>query len=428
MALLRNGRFRLPVLGRLTWAWAAFAAGAAVFSSYAFLTGDDHGAIARIELPIAPGIERLAPPIAGARMIANTSPDKRDGLRILKTAAGVTLAAAPSLRETGPAIEPFSLEADYESLLRDEKLANIVEPGAMIGDVVITIDGAPARSPAEIALAASAPPVRVTLDYKIPAPDRSLLRSSAYGKIPRPSADGRKAATYYARAHKKRAKIPTISLVVGGLGLNRALTERAIDDLPPEITLAFAPYAKDLDFWTRKAREAGHEIMIELPMENRSGPQEDLGPAALLTTRTAAENMQRLDWLLARFGGYFGATNYLGSKFSSDPAAMRAVLDRLKQAGVAYLDDTGAVGRYERKQAADFAVVNRIVAASRGGAISSDLEALEKIARRDGDALGKTYALSESIGEIVHWSDGLEARGIALAPASAVLHDRNAAG
>ena len=122
---------------------------------------------------------------------------------------------------------------------------------------------------------------------------------------------------------------PTVSLIVGGLGLNKALTERAIDDLPAEISLAFAPYAKDLDFWTEKARNAGHEVLIELPMENYSGDPTALGAAGLLTSRTPAENLQRLDWLMSRFGGYFAATNYQGGKFAANDEAMAPILARL---------------------------------------------------------------------------------------------------
>ena len=58
-----------------------------------------------------------------------------------------------------------------------------------------------------------------------------------------------------------------MSLVLGGLGINYTHTRSAIDELPPEVTLSFAPHASGLQTWINRAREAGHEVLIELPLE-----------------------------------------------------------------------------------------------------------------------------------------------------------------
>lgn len=152
-----------------------------------------------------------------------------------------------------------------------------------------------------------------------------------------------------------------MGLVVGGLGLNPEITARAIEELPPYITLAFAPYAKDLERWTKEARAAGHEIMVELPMEGHAGGVETLGPAALLTSRTEEENLQRLDWLLSRFGGYIGATNYMGGKFSASRSDLSSVLARLEALGLSYIDDTGAAANVAG-HSSSLMSVNRMIA------------------------------------------------------------------
>ena len=46
---------------------------------------------------------------------------------------------------------------------------------------------------------------------------------------------------------------------------------------------------------------------------------------------------------------------------------------------------------------------------------------MEQIAERDGMALGKTYAYAATIDEIAAWTRALEKKGIAHAPASALL-------
>ena len=71
------------------------------------------------------------------------------------------------------------------------------------------------------------------------------------------------------------------------------------------------------------------------------------------------------------------------------------------------------------------ATVSRIIPAAATEddirAVRRELAALEQIAERDGAAIGKTYAYSATIDEIAAWSRGLEQKGIAKAPASALL-------
>lgn len=421
MAVRARRRFRLPVLSRLTWAWLLFAFAAIAFSLYSATAGRKADGPARVALALGSELETLA----------RRLPAPPETVSVLRKDPRPTAPATtefPTLRDGAPDDEPFSSEGE-DALVdtstgapyADEML--VIEPA----DVVITIDGAPAGAPRPRAVAPSPASFSVPV-AAIPGPDPALLQKTPFGRIPKVGADGRRAALHYARPFE-RGRNPRIAIIVGGLGLNPGLTERAIDDLPPEVTLAFAPYAKDLEQWTARARAAGHEIMIELPMEGYGGGVEALGPAALLAERSVGENLQRLDWLLARFGGYFGATNYLGGKFSADREAMAAVLARLDELGLAYVDDTGAA-RQALSGAARATIVNRMIAAggNDGEAARRDLAALEKIAARDGDALGKTYAYEATIAALGEWSRELAARELTLAPASAVLHARGAGG
>lgn len=389
---MRVRRFRLPVLSRLAWAWLAFAAIAAAATLFA---SADIGRTRALVAMAVEGVERLAPPVEHTP-ISDPVPE-----RLARGEAAISALPAADAPDAEDALGGIS-----DGYWFHEDPAD---------DVVITIDGAPARAINEARNAAGAAGWT-----PIAAPDASLLKRSAYGQIPVVAADGRKASHVYAQPFTPR-QTPHVALIVGGLGLNRALTERAIDELPPYVTLAFAPYAKDLPFWTKRARSAGHEVMIELPMENRAGDEETLGPAALLTSRTPEQNELRLEWILSRFQGYFGVTNYLGSKFSADKQAMERLLARLDAAGLAYVDDTGALSRLRAK---DGAAVDRVIDPGFGGdktLIRRDLESLEKVAARNGDALGKTYVHDRTLSDIASWASSLEERELTLAPASAVL-------
>ncbi|WP_375201655.1 divergent polysaccharide deacetylase family protein [Hyphococcus sp.] len=416
----RRRRIKAPVLSRLTWAWLGslvlFAGAVGVFV-YSARTGEGPGRIAlpvdHIEIfarntPPAPGTEErieapvLREPPAGAQQLAQapSGEETEDGLVLIYPGAN-------------------DLRTDEEDgLLYDESDLEPEDDGVRYSadDVIITIPGA--RKATSVTAASLTPVAR-----PIPDPDSALLRVTALGKTPRVAADGRRPVSYYAKPFDGARSKPRVAIVVGGLGLNAAVTERAIDDLPPEISLSFAPYAKNLDFWTKKARDAGHEVLIELPMESYGANAQALGAAALLTSREPQENLQRLDWLLARFGGYFAATNYMGAKFSADADALAPILERLKNSGVGYVDDTGAAAR--SAGGLPLATVTRMIPAAIDDAdlrqVQRELAALESAAERDGFALGKTYAYAATIDEIASWSRGLEKKGIAQAPASALL-------
>lgn len=389
-------RLKLPVLSRLTQAWLVFAAACSALAVYTL--SDDARRRAAIAMTVD-GVERLAPP-ADDRRAAGARIDRQDFSREARAAPPTS--AAFDL-DTQDALG--GIEADGPTA---------ADPAA---DIVITVDGEPARP------IAATPALASLTAQQIAAPDAALLQQTAFGRAPRIGADGRRPSKVYARPHAP-AETPAVALIVGGLGLNRAVTERAITELPASVTLAFAPYARDLDYWARRAREAGHEFMIEIPMENRGGEGEALGPATLLTTRSAEENLQRLDWILSRAEGYFGVTNYLGAHFSADRDSIVPVLDRIAAAGVAYFDDTGAV---KPRKGAALATVSRLIDPGFGGEkgrAARDLDSLEKMAARNGQAVGKTYVNADTLGALVDWAETLPARGLALAPASAMLANR----
>ncbi|MEL7485964.1 MAG: divergent polysaccharide deacetylase family protein, partial [Pseudomonadota bacterium] len=395
----------------------------------------------RIALAVEGAPETLAQPDAlndADRAAAARASDARP---ILRGAAGATLTSAPKIIRLTSTSTDAAGPADTDDVFAD--ISTQVSPSAdavpgipsladndadlSTGEVVITIDGAPARQPGARSATKTLSNIRsAPIGAAVAKPIKALLRKTVHGNIPQLAGNGRRASRAYAKPFDATTNQPKVSIVVAGLGLNPSLTEQAIQELPAGVTLAFAPYAKNLDRWTARARAAGHELVLELPMEAHHGAPEALGPAALLTRRSAAENIERLKWLLARFEGYFAVTNYLGGKFSADAKAFRPVLDELKRAGVAYIDDTGAVGQINAS--ADWAPVTRLVAAGGDGesaaSVRRDLAALETAARRDGSALGKAYLQEQTLTALIEWTREAEARGVAIAPASAVLQDQ----
>src|ERR1700730_17724729 len=97
-------------------------------------------------------------------------------------------------------------------------------------------------------------------------------------------------------------------------------TEAAIASFPGAVTLGFAPYEADL------AREAGHEVVLQIPMEPFDFPPDNPGPHTLLAGAGKAANIDNLTWLMSRFAGYAGIANFLRGKLTADAKALTPVL------------------------------------------------------------------------------------------------------
>jgi polysaccharide deacetylase 2 family uncharacterized protein YibQ len=254
------------------------------------------------------------------------------------------------------------------------------------------------------------------------APAAGVHQQGAGGLLPIIGSGNRTVYDVYRKPFSETGR-PKVALVMGGLGLNARITQRAIDELPAEVTLSFVPYAENLQGWINKARAKGHEVLIEIPMEPFDYPDNDPGPHTLLTTASAEENQRRLEFLLSRASGYYGVTNYLGGKFATSNESSAALMRLLRSRGLAFIADgsasqldaaAGAAGL--RNAQADRVIDQR----PSGDDISAQLGALEAMATQRGAALGFGVAYSVTIDQIARWAKDAARRGLVLAPASAV--------
>ncbi|MGZ3370310.1 MAG: divergent polysaccharide deacetylase family protein [Caulobacteraceae bacterium] len=251
-----------------------------------------------------------------------------------------------------------------------------------------------------------------------PAPIAGLSAPGPGGLLPIISADGRASWKAYARPFTDDGR-PKIALVIGGLGLNPDQARQAIDLLPPEVTLSFSPYAENLQALIDRARAAGHEVMVELPMEPLDYPDNDPGPYTLLSNAQPGEIQSKLDWLMSRATGYFAVTNAFGSRFLSQDRAMAPVVQSLRQRGVAFVDDGQAAGRGGGLHRASMGP--RIDADLDSGAIDNQLLSLEAMALQSGAALGTGSGYPLTVNQVQKWAVAVRERGYALAPASALM-------
>ena len=229
-----------------------------------------------------------------------------------------------------------------------------------------------------------------------------------------------------ARPSDEKDDRPQVAVVVIGLGLGSAATTAAIQ-LPGAITLAFASHARDLQKWIDLARAAGHEVLLDLPMEPENYPTIDPGPQALLTSLSGAENAERLRWHLGRASGYVGVTHNMGSRFTASSDDMRPILSALKVRGLMFLDTRTSANSIAASLATTIglprAINNRSldVQASRP-AIDRRLDEIERIARRVGYSVAVGHAYPVTVERLTIWIKSLEEKQISLVPVSALAN------
>ncbi len=227
---------------------------------------------------------------------------------------------------------------------------------------------------------------------------------------------------------------PMIAVVIDDMGLDRARSERTAA-LPPPLTLAFLAYGRDLDAQTGAARAAGHELLVHVPMEPGAGV--DPGPNALLTSLTPMEFGRRIDWNLSQFNRFVGINNHMGSKATSDPTAMAAVMSKLRDRGLLFLDSrtSGATVAHAEAEKHGIPALQRDVFLDHDPspiAVRAALDQVEEIARRRGHAIAIGHPRDATIEALEEWLPDVRARGFALVPVSAVAlrlgADRKTAG
>ncbi|MGD9814462.1 MAG: divergent polysaccharide deacetylase family protein [Hyphomonadaceae bacterium] len=251
------------------------------------------------------------------------------------------------------------------------------------------------------------------------------------GLLPIVAANGRTPAQAYARPFTPQQGKPMIAIVIGGLGFNEAITQQAIDDLPPEVTLSFVPYANNLQTWIDRARARGHEVMLELPMEPFDPDADDTGPQTLLASAPAQQNISRLEHLLARATGYFGVTNYQGARFATSAQAAQPVVQQLRRRGLVFvtsgIGQRTALSQEAQRAGLSTTAADRILDARREAeAIDDQLLNLEALALQNQSAIGAGFAYPVTMEQVSRWARDIAAREYQLAPVSAVLAARAA--
>jgi uncharacterized protein len=299
---------------------------------------------------------------------------------------------------------------------------------------------APSRPPAEAAseaeeqaeMTAPDPPVAADPPTAAPAPapprpPAPPVKTTAVVRPPAPPARSDQPAWLrYAVAPPALHGRPHIAVVIDDLGLDRRRTEHTIA-LPAPLTLSFLGYANDLPQFAEEGHRAGHELLVHVPMEPISR-SEDMGPNGLAVGLGEDEVLRRLRWNLARFDGFVGINNHMGSRFTASAENMAPVMAELKARGLLFLDSrtiarsagVELARHYGVPHAARDVFLDNEVNAP---AIATQLAEVEAIARRNGSAVAIGHPHDATIAELARWIEQLPKKGFVLVPLSTIVRE-----
>jgi hypothetical protein len=126
-------------------------------------------------------------------------------------------------------------------------------------------------------------------------------------------------------------------LIIDDIGFDLRIVEE-LAGIPAPIAFAVLPHAPHAVEAARLLHAAGKMILLHLPMEPRSYPEESPGAGALMTDmdEEAVRRQVRAD--LAAVPFVSGVNNHMGSRFMTDEARLAIVMEELRAKGLFFVD------------------------------------------------------------------------------------------
>lgn len=218
---------------------------------------------------------------------------------------------------------------------------------------------------------------------------------------------------------------PVVVIIIKGIGLSSSSTREALD-LPKEVTMGISPYSPSLDFWVKKIKEEGHEVVLNIPMESEDYRKDDPGVYSLITQATAEDNITRLKMLLAMTEKYNAVYSDNSEVFTRSATSITPILEVLKKKNK-YFVYGGGYSNYSMIQMAEGInypiLVNDLVLDDEisSSAINEKFKEIEKIAAEKGYVVVMAHPYPMTIRMLQAWIATTKEKGLVVSPVSLLL-------
>jgi uncharacterized protein len=220
------------------------------------------------------------------------------------------------------------------------------------------------------------------------------------------------------------SRAPRVAVVIDDLGDSLA-RGRAVLALEPPVTVAIMPFRPASTALAAEAVERGREVILHLPLEPEAGGRMAGASGFLQAGMSAAAIERQLDADLMAVPYIVGVNGHMGSRFTRDPAAMRALLEALRMRGLFFLDSLTSPESVAGDTAARLGVpfAERTIFLdhdSAPSAVDDALARLVSLARRRGEAIAIGHPHPETIAALARWLPAAATAGLTIVPASAL--------
>ena len=139
------------------------------------------------------------------------------------------------------------------------------------------------------------------------------------------------------------APAPRLAIVVDGFGYDPVRDAEWLD-FPERITVSVLPYGPSSKSIAASARTHGFGAILHIPMESEGGVADRTEPFLLRRGMAPEEIADRFARMAADVPQVNGASNHMGSAFTSDLAAMTSFAQALKGKGFFFVDSVTSAG------------------------------------------------------------------------------------
>lgn len=224
--------------------------------------------------------------------------------------------------------------------------------------------------------------------------------------LPVKAANGLTPSKAYAATVAEKPAVPYIAVLLSGLGRRSNVTESAVNSMPAAVSMSFSPYTPRLKEYVENARKAGHETLLDMPMQHGTFPETDPGPLGLVGGLPEHENHNRLHKVMGADVAYIGLAAQRNQNFSYYAAAeMKKFVEEIDSRGLIMIagSDETDMPIFEKTIRPDVYIADDLYRA----AIKARLEKVLKLARENGHAFVRIEAYPVTMVALIEFMKSL---------------------
>ncbi|SDC83484.1 MULTISPECIES: divergent polysaccharide deacetylase family protein [unclassified Candidatus Frackibacter] len=215
-----------------------------------------------------------------------------------------------------------------------------------------------------------------------------------------------------------------MAFLIDDLGFNRQGTEETMS-INRQISVAVLPFRPYSTQDAKLAKQAGHEVLLHLPMEpiSKTNP----GQGAIYTDMSANEIRRQIKNDIADLGVRIaGVNNHMGSKATGDRRVMEVVLNYLNERGLFFVDSSTApqsavpvaAQKLSEPYGMNYLFIDNI---DKKESVKKQINKIAKVALRKGNLITIGHVRTNTALAIKEMIPKLEAMGIQLVYVSELI-------